>query len=64
MSYPFRTTYRQDADTYIEDRGYAHVIARGHADFATLDGEKLKDGWAALVPDHRTHEMRFPWRKV
>ena len=39
MSYPFRTTYRQDADTYIEDRGYAHVIARGHADFATLDGE-------------------------
>jgi len=39
MSYPFRTTYKQDADTYVEDRGYAHVIARGHADFATLDAE-------------------------
>ena len=39
MSYPFRTTYRQDAETYVEDRGHAHVIAKGHPDFATLDAE-------------------------
>jgi len=37
MSYPFRTTYRQDADTYVEDRGVAHIIAKGDADFAKLD---------------------------
>ncbi|MBQ9942815.1 MAG: DUF3131 domain-containing protein [Clostridia bacterium] len=41
-----------------------HLTASPDVPFATLDGEKLKDGWAALVPDHRTHEMRFPWRKV
>jgi hypothetical protein len=39
MSYSFRTTYRQDEDTYVEDRGYAHAVKRGDADFATLDKE-------------------------
>lgn len=37
MSYPFRTTYKQDSDTYIEDRGYAHTIKRGDADFDVVD---------------------------
>lgn len=39
MNYPFRTTYKQDADTYIEDRGHAFTIRRGNADFDTLDAE-------------------------
>lgn len=39
MSYPFRTTYRQDVDTYIEDRGFPFAVKRGDADFATLDAE-------------------------
>jgi|GEM_PF-5014496 len=39
MSYSFRTTYRQDNDTYIEDRGYPHAVKRGDDDFATLDNE-------------------------
>lgn len=39
MNYPFRTTYKQDNDTYIEDRGHAFVIKRGNADFETLDAE-------------------------
>lgn len=39
MSYPFRTTYKQDNDTYIEDRGHAFTIKRGNADFDTLDAE-------------------------
>lgn len=39
MSYPFRTTFRQDNDTYIEDRGYPHAVKRGDADFDTLDSE-------------------------
>jgi hypothetical protein len=39
MSYAFRTTYKQDKDTYIEDRGYAHAIVRDDIDFAILDKE-------------------------
>ena len=39
MSESFRTTYRQDKDTYIEDRGYAHAVKRGDARFSTLDAE-------------------------
>jgi len=39
MSYAFRTTYRQDAETYVEDRGYAHTVTKGQASFATLDAE-------------------------
>lgn len=40
-----------------------HFTASPDVHFATLDGERLKDGWATLIPDHRTHEARFPWRK-
>lgn len=39
MSKAFRTTYRQDEDTYVEDRGYAHAVARGDEGFAELDAE-------------------------
>ena len=39
MSYAFRTTYRQNAETYVEDRGYAHTVTKGQASFATLDAE-------------------------
>lgn len=39
MSYPFRTTYRQDVDTYIEDRGFPFAVKRSDADFAILDAE-------------------------
>jgi len=39
MTYPFRTTYRQDAKTYIEDRGYAHMVTDEHEDYALLEAE-------------------------
>ena len=39
MSYSFRTTYRQDEDTYVEDRGYAHVVKRGEEGFSDLEFE-------------------------
>lgn len=39
MDYPFRTTYRQDSDTYVEDRGHPFIVRRGNADFDTLDAE-------------------------
>lgn len=37
MSYAFRNTYRQDVDTFVEDRGYPHAVHRGDADFVTLE---------------------------
>lgn len=39
MSYAFRTTTKQDADTYIEDRGVPYFVRRGEAGFADVDGE-------------------------
>lgn len=50
MKYAFRTTYRQDADTYVEDRGYAHEVKRGHPDFEAVEaefGDILKPGQTA-----------------
>lgn len=50
MKYPFRITYRQDADTYVEDRGYAHEVKRGDPDFEVVDaefGDILKPGQTA-----------------
>ena len=49
---------------YLWNNTTFHLTASPDVHFATLDGERLKDGWAALVPDHRTHEIRFPWRKA
>lgn len=51
MSKTFRTTYRQDENTYVEDRGYAHTVAKGDAGYADLDaefGKILKPGQTAI----------------
>ena len=37
MSYNFAHTYKQNNDTYVEDRGYLHTISRGDPDFETVD---------------------------
>lgn len=37
-----------------------HFTAGRDIAFATLDGEKLPDGWARLRDDGKTHEARFP----
>ena len=37
--YEFRTTTKIDNDTYIEDRGYPHVVSRGSDDFSVVDAE-------------------------
>lgn len=39
-----------------------HFTASRDTAFATLDGEKLPDGWAPLTDDGKTHEARFPMR--
>ena len=39
MSYPFRTTFRQDSGTYIEDRGYPHSVRQGDAGWEEVDAE-------------------------
>lgn len=54
MSYAFRNTYRQDNDTYIEDRGYPHAVARGDEGFDGLDrqfGSMIAVGQTALHGD-------------
>lgn len=35
----FRTTTKLDNNTYIEDRGYAHIVSRGNADFEIVDAK-------------------------
>ena len=57
---------RKDAEEYtivyrFGTAGY-HFTAARDCLFPTLDGEKLKDGWANMVSDGRTHEARFPLR--
>jgi len=37
--YSFRSTYRQDASTYIEDRGVPHYVRRGDDLFDVLDAK-------------------------
>lgn len=47
----FRTTYKQDKKTYVEDRGYAHIVASGTDEYAALDaefGKLLKVGQTAV----------------
>lgn len=51
MEYTFRTTYKQNADTYIEDRGTPYPVRRGDELFGVLDAEfgaLLRDGQTAL----------------
>ncbi|MBR6753949.1 MAG: hypothetical protein IKM05_07965, partial [Clostridia bacterium] len=40
-----------------------HFTASRDTLFATMDGEKLQDGWAELKDDGKTHEAQFPWRR-
>ena len=47
--------YRFGSATY-------HFTAAPDAPFPTLDGEKLRDGWADLRDDGKTHEARYPMR--
>lgn len=54
MSYAFRNTYRQDNDTYVEDRGYPYAVARGDEGFDDIDrqfGTMLAVGQTALHGD-------------
>lgn len=37
MKYSFANTYRQDADTYYEDRGYLHKVSKGDPNFDVVD---------------------------
>lgn len=39
MEYAFRTTYKENADAYVEDRGYPHYIRRGNETFDVLEEE-------------------------
>ena len=51
MSYRFRNTSRQDATTFIEDRGYPHIVAEGDELYGTLlakFGELLEPGQTAV----------------
>ena len=48
--YPFRTTHKQDKDTFVEDRGYPFYVVRGDENFATVNkqfGKMLADGQTA-----------------
>ena len=51
----FTLVYRFGASRY-------HFTAARDAVFPTLDGEKLTDGWAALIDDGKTHDARFPMK--
>lgn len=47
----FRTTYKQDKKTYVEDRGFAYTVASGSEEYDTLDaefGKLLKVGQTAI----------------
>lgn len=39
MSYRFRNTFRQDASTFVEDRGYPFTVAEGDELYGTLLAE-------------------------
>lgn len=52
----FSFIWRHGSTTY-------HLTASKNTLFATLDGERLKDGWLTLTEDGRTHEAHFPYRK-
>ncbi len=52
----FTLVYRFGSASY-------HLTASPDTLFATLDGEKMKDGWVNLQDDRRTHEALFPLRK-
>lgn len=48
--YAFRTTSKLDQDTYLEDRGFLHVVRREDADFQFVDykfGTMLNPGQTA-----------------
>lgn len=50
MKYTFANTYKQDADAYVEDRGFLRTVSRGGEDFETVDaqfGELLRPGQTA-----------------
>ena len=51
MSYRFRNTFRQDAATFVEDRGFPHIVAEGDELYGTLlaeFGEILEPGQTAV----------------
>lgn len=48
----FSLTYRWGGATY-------HLTASREEPFASLDGEKLPDGWVTLLDDGRIHQARF-----
>lgn len=51
MSYRFRSTFRQDASTFVEDRSYPHIVAEGDELYGTLlaeFGEILEPGQTAV----------------
>ncbi len=51
MSYRFRNTFRQDASTFVEDRGFPYVVAEGSELYGTLFaefGELLEPGQTAV----------------
>ena len=51
MPYSFANTYRKDADTYVEDRGFLRTVSHGDADFETVDaqfGSMLQPGQTAV----------------
>ena len=52
----FTLVYRFGSTAY-------HLTAGHDILFATLDGEKMQDGWVTLQDDGKTHEARFPWKK-
>lgn len=57
MEYPFRTTYREDADTFVEDRGYPHYIRRGNPQFDVLEEEFGR----ILLPGHTATKGEGRW---
>ena len=48
---------------YRFGRASYHFTASHDTLFATLDGEKLQEGWVILKDDGKTHEAHFPWRR-
>lgn len=60
MEYSFANTYKKDADTYIEDRGFLRTVSRGDADFDKLEsqfGEMLSAGQSAIHNDYMEWEV-------
>ena len=60
MEYAFANTYKQDADAYVEDRGFLRTVSRGDADFEIVDahfGSMLQTGQTAVHNDYLEWEM-------